>query len=101
MSQELANLLVQILPIAAIVVIFYFLLIRPQRKKDKEVKRMLADLKPGDRITTIGGIYGTIASIRDDVLTIEVGNEKTKIMIARWAIRALEETPKEKENDVL
>ena len=52
---------------------------------------MLAALKVGDRICTIGGIYGTISNIKDDVLTVEVGAEKTKLVFARWAIRNVEE----------
>ena len=70
---------------------FYFLLIRPQRKKDKEAKKMLENLKVGDRICTIGGIYGTIVRIKDEVLTIEVGEQKTQMMIARWAVRNVEQ----------
>ena len=82
---------VQFLPMILIFVIFYFMLIRPQRKKDKEAKQMLANLKVGDRICTIGGIYGTIVRIKDDVLTIEVGDAKTQMMIARWAVRNVEQ----------
>ena len=82
---------VQFLPIILIFVIFYFMLIRPQRKKDKEAKKMLENLKVGDRICTIGGIYGTIVRIKDEVLTIEVGEQKTQMMIARWAVRNVEQ----------
>ena len=82
---------VQLLPMILIFVIFYFMLIRPQRKKDKEAKKMLENLKVGDRICTIGGIYGTIIRIKDQVLTIEVGEAKTQMMIARWAVRNVEQ----------
>ena len=82
---------VQFLPMILIFVIFYFMLIRPQRKKDKEAKQMLDNLKVGDRICTIGGIYGTIVRIKDQVLTIEVGEQKTQMMIARWAVRTVEQ----------
>ena len=82
---------VQFVPLILIFVIFYFMLIRPQRKKDKEAKKMLESLKVGDRICTIGGIYGTIVRIKDDVLTIEVGEQKTQMMIARWAVRNVEQ----------
>ena len=82
---------VQFLPMILIFVIFYFMLIRPQRKKDKEAKQMLDNLKVGDRICTIGGIYGTIVRIKDQVLTIEVGEQKTQMMIARWAVRNVEQ----------
>ena len=82
---------VQLLPMILIFVVFYFMLIRPQRKKDKEAKKMLANLKVGDRICTIGGIYGTIVRIKDDVLTIEVGEQKAQLVVARWAIRNVEQ----------
>ena len=84
-------MLVQLLPMILIFVVFYFMLIRPQRKKDKEAKQMLENLKVGDRICTIGGIYGTIIRIKDQVLTIEVGEAKTQMMIARWAVRSVEQ----------
>ncbi|MBP3427960.1 MAG: preprotein translocase subunit YajC [Clostridia bacterium] len=82
--------LVQLLPMILIFVVFYFMLIRPQRKKDKEAQQMLKNLKVGDRICTIGGFYGTIVRIKDDVLTIEVGDAKTQMMIARWAVKNID-----------
>ncbi len=82
---------VQLLPMILVFVVFYFVLIRPQRKKDKEAKAMLDNLKVGDRICTIGGIYGTIVKIKDDVLTVEVGEQKTQLVFARWAIRNVEQ----------
>ena len=82
---------VQFVPMILIFVVFYFLLIRPQRKKDREAKAMLDNLKVGDRICTIGGIYGTIVKIKDDVLTIEVGEQKTQMVFARWAVRNVEQ----------
>ena len=81
---------VQFVPLILIFVIFYFMLIRPQRKKDKEAKKMLENLKVGDRICTIGGIYGTIVRIKDDVLTVEVGEAKTPMVFARWAIKNID-----------
>ena len=82
---------VQFVPLILIFVIFYFMLIRPQRKKDKEAQEMLKNLKIGDRVCTIGGIYGTIVRIKDDVLTIEVGEQKTQLVFARWAVRNVEQ----------
>lgn len=82
---------VQLVPMILIFVVFYFVLIRPQRKKDKEAKAMLDNLKVGDRICTIGGIYSTIVKIKDDVLTVEVGEQKTQMVFARWAIRNVEQ----------
>lgn len=82
---------VQLVPMILIFVVFYFVFIRPQRKKDKEAKAMLDNLKVGDRICTIGGIYGTIVKIKDDVLTVEVGEQKNQMVFARWAIRNVEQ----------
>ncbi len=81
---------IQFLPMILIFVVFYFMLIRPQRKKDKEAKQMLDSLKVGDRICTIGGIYGTITRIKDDVLTVEVGEAKTPLVFARWAVKNID-----------
>ena len=88
---DYGTLLAQFLPLVVLIVVFYFVLIRPQRKKDKEAKTMLDNLKVGDRICTIGGIYGTIVKIKDDVLTVEVGEQKTQLVFARWAIRNVEQ----------
>lgn len=78
-------------PIILIFVIFWFMMIRPQRKKDKQVKEMLNNLKAGDRICTIGGIYGTITGIKDDHITLSVGRDNMSMVVARWAIRGVEE----------
>ena len=92
------SLISMLLMMAAMVAIFYFLLIRPQRKKDKQVKDMLAALKVGDRICTIGGLYGTIAGLKDDTVTLTMGSLQNTIVIARWAVRSVEN--KALENDV-
>ena len=84
------DMIMTIVMMAAMVAIFYFLLIRPQRKKDKQVKNMLAALKVGDRICTIGGLYGTIAGLKDDTVTLTMGSLQNTIVIARWAIRSVE-----------
>ena len=81
---------VQFLPMILIFVVFWFFLIRPQRKKDKEAQQMLKNLKVGYRICTIGGIYGTITRIKDDVLTVEVGDAKTQMVLARWAVKNID-----------
>ena len=85
------EMLGMILPLVLMFVVFYFLLIRPQKKKDKKVKEMLAALKNGDRVCTIGGIYGTITSIKDDTIELSVGRDNVKLVFARWAIRNVEE----------
>ncbi|MCX5786371.1 MAG: preprotein translocase subunit YajC [Elusimicrobia bacterium] len=62
----------QFIPLAAIMLIFYFLLIRPQQKQMKEMKKMLEALKVGDKVLTNGGIIGTISAVREHELEIEI-----------------------------
>lgn len=100
----MAAILQLVLPLVLMGVVFYFMLIRPQRKKDKKVKEMLDNLKSGDRVTTIGGIYGTIMSIRDETITLAVGQKNgapTEMTVARWAIRQVEEVSVENDGEVL
>ena len=99
-----AAILQMVLPLVLMGLVFYFMLIRPQRKKDKQVKEMLNNLKSGDRITTIGGIYGTITSIKDDTITLAVGQKggaPMEMTVARWAIRQVEEVTVENEGEIL
>ena len=72
-----------------LMIALFAVMIIPQRKREKKIKDMLANLKPGDRVRTIGGIYGRISEVRDDVVTIEVGAERTQLLIARWAIKGV------------
>ena len=88
---SVAALATTFLPLILIFVVFWFMLIRPQRKKDKKVKEMLNNLKAGDRICTIGGIYGTITGLKDDTITLSVGKDNLSMVVARWAIRSVEE----------
>ena len=90
-GSTIAALATTFLPLILIFVVFWFMLIRPQRKKDKQVKEMLNNLKAGDRICTIGGIYGTITGIQDDTVKLAVGRDNTQMVVARWAIRSVEE----------
>ena len=85
------SLLFTFAPMILIFVIFWFMMIRPQRKKDKQVKEMLNNLKAGDRICTIGGIYGTITGIQDDTIRLAGGKSNMEMVVARWAIRSVEE----------
>ena len=92
-----ANLGGLIVPIAFLA-IFYIFAIRPQRKRQKEITEMRDNLRVGDQITTIGGIYGKITKIKDEVITIEVGSDKTKLDVTRWAIGNAINKDNEKEN---
>ncbi|MBR5236932.1 MAG: preprotein translocase subunit YajC [Clostridia bacterium] len=86
------GLITSFLPMILLIVVFYFLLIRPQRKRDKENREMLANLKVGDEIITIGGIVGTITKIKDEKIVIETGTktEKQLMTLERWAVRSVE-----------
>ena len=70
---------------AVIIVAFYFLLIRPEGKR-KQVTQMRSELAVGDEITTIGGITGVVCGIKNDLITIESGEDRVRIQIMRWAI---------------
>ena len=96
-----AGLISTFVPMILIFVVFYFMLIRPQRKKDKQVKAMLDALKVTDRICTIGGIYGTVTGIKDDVITLAVGRQNMEMKVARWAIRSVEEVSIENDAEAL
>ena len=96
-----AALLSTFVPMVLIVVVFWLFLIRPQRKKDKKIKEMLAALKVGDRVCTIGGIYATIESIKDDTITLSVGKGDQTMVVARWAIRSVEDVTIENETESL
>jgi len=87
----LASMMSMFLPMILIFGVLYFMMIRPQRKKDKAAKEMLKQLKVGDRVCSIGGIYGTIDSIKDDIVTLAVGSDKVKLVFKRSAIANVEE----------
>lgn len=87
------------LPFIIIIAVFYFLMIRPQQKRNKAMREMLDALKVGDNITTIGGIYGKIIRLKDDVVTIEVGPDKVKLVMARWSIRSVDNEEDDDNND--
>lgn len=79
------NLLYSLAPFLLMFVVFYFLLIRPQQKKSKNRNSMLRALAKGDKVTTIGGLHGTIAEITDDTVVLKV-NDATKLTFDRSAI---------------
>ncbi len=85
------QLALTMVPMLLIFVVFYFFMIRPQRKKEKQVQEMLNNLKVGDRICTIGGIYGTIKQIKEDSVMLTVGKQDVTMWVARWGIRSVEE----------
>ena len=81
----MAGMLSTFLPMIAIFAIFYFFLIRPQNKKQKETEKMIAALKKGDKVVTIGGIHGVISSTKEKTVVVKV-DDNTKIEFNRTAI---------------
>jgi len=81
-SQQMQTMVITL----GFLVVFYFFIIRPQKKKEAQVKEMRGNLRVGDEIITIGGIYGKIIKVKEDMVTIEVGTAKTKLDMARWSI---------------
>jgi preprotein translocase subunit YajC len=86
-----------ILLMVAMVGIFYFLLIRPQKKREKKTQEMRSSIEVGDGITTVGGIVGRVVSIKDETLLIETGSDRSKLRIQRWAVQDVEKLNIEEE----
>lgn len=93
---DYVQIIAQFLPLVLMIAVFYFLMIRPQRKRDKEEREMRNSIQVGDEISTIGGFIGKVVSVKDDVLTIETSNDRTKLRIYRWAVRGKEAAPTDK-----
>lgn len=72
------------------VALFYFMLIRPQKKKEKADRQLRASLQAGDTIVTIGGFTGRVLSVKDDEVTFETGAAKTRLTVKKWAIQTRE-----------
>ena len=77
------------LPLLLLIPLMYFVMIRPQQKRQKQWQQMLGSLKAGDRVTTSGGIRGIILSIKDDVMIIRVAPDNLKLEIAKTAIASV------------
>ena len=75
-----------ILMLVAMFVIFYFMLIRPENKRKKQAEELRNNLKKGDKVTTIGGIIGTIVFVGQDTLVIETGDDRVRLEVTKWAI---------------
>jgi preprotein translocase subunit YajC len=77
------------LPLLLLVPVLYFMMIRPQQKRQRQWQAMLGNIKTGDRVTTAGGIRGTILSIKDDAIIIRVAPDNLKIEVAKNAIASV------------
>lgn len=76
--------------LAVMFAVFYFMLIRPENKRKKEAEQMRSSMKVGDEVTTIGGILGTVVSVKDEKFVLETGADQVRIEFAKWALSSNE-----------
>lgn len=87
-TQGTASPLLSLLPIVLIGVVFWFLILRPQKKQQDQRRKMLEAVKRGDRVLTTGGLYGTVRDVKGDVLVLAIA-ENVKVEVAKGAITAV------------
>ena len=90
MSPQTQQMIMGLLMWVVVFGVFYFLLIRPQKKKDKELKEMRENLKVGDKVTTIGGIIAHVSKVEENAVILEIGPNRTKVPFEKWAIGKVE-----------
>lgn len=81
-SGQQANPIAAFMPLILIFIIFYFLLIRPQQRKQKDMQKMLAEIQKGDKVITSGGIHGIVANVKDDIISVKIA-DNVKIDVSR------------------
>ena len=79
-----------VIMMVAMLGIFYFMLIRPENKRKKEAEQMRASVRKGDKITTIGGIIGTVVDVKENNIVIETSADQVRVEFAKWAISSNE-----------
>jgi preprotein translocase subunit YajC len=79
-----------LIPLLGMLAIFYFLLIRPQQKKQKQMQTMIEAIRKGDRVLTTGGIYGTVAGIKENMIILKIADD-VKIEIVKQAVASVVE----------
>lgn len=94
-TESSAPAIVQFMPFILIIIVFYFILIRPQQKQAKEQQKLVDSLKTGDQVLMASGIYGTIADVKDKTLLVKV-SDNVKIKVLRTAVTSVVSGDKEK-----
>ncbi|MEG0614697.1 MAG: preprotein translocase subunit YajC, partial [Oscillospiraceae bacterium] len=89
-KSSVLSMIISFAPLLVILVIMYFLMIRPQKKKEKEVQSMRRELQIGDEVTTVGGITGIVVRKTEDTVVLETGGDRSKIRVKLWAIQSNE-----------
>ena len=90
------SMIISIVYMVALFAIFYFLFIRPQRKKEKQLDQLRSSLEVGQMVTTIGGMLATVAKVEDEFVVLEVGPNRTKMPFKKWAIASVEKKKDDK-----
>ena len=90
------SMIISIVYMVALFAIFYFLFIRPQRKKEKQLDQLRSSLEVGQMVTTIGGMLATVAKVEDEFVVLEVVPNRTKMPFKKWAIASVEEKKDDK-----
>lgn len=99
-SNKAMGLVPQMLILVAFIILMYFMLIRPQKKKEKSINEMRNSLRVGDEVVTIGGICGKIVKTKDDSLILQVGADKVKFEVMRWSISSVTSKSKKSGADI-
>lgn len=93
-GMELVSMLI---PMVLLVLVFYFIIYRPQKKQEKETQDMRNSIELGDVIVTTGGVVGMVVKVKDDMILIESGGNRTKLQIQKWAVQSVLEKANEPE----
>ena len=80
------QMITTVVMLVAMVAVFYFMLIRPENKRKKEAEELRTNLKVGDKVTTIGGITGTVVNVKEDKFVMETGADQVRIEFQKWAL---------------
>lgn len=96
MPQEYSGILMMVILFA----VMYFMMIRPQKKKDKEIKSMRDNLSIGDEVITIGGIHGKVVKVNDEVITLEMAHAKQRVEFSKWAIGSVAKKGKDAKAEI-
>ena len=98
---SMTSLLTLVIPLLLLGVVFYFFIYRPQKKQERETAEMRNSVEVGDVIATAGGIVGMVVKVKDEMILIETGGDRTKIQLQKWAIDSvLEKANAPEETDV-
>ena len=88
-TAQLYQVLSLVIPFALLAVVFYFFIMRPQKKQQRETQQMRDSIARGDTVVTAGGIVGVVITVKDDMVLLESSGDKTKIQVQKWAISSI------------